>query len=125
MKFIQKHKAYITLVYAFLVFIHFVLKDRIYPFSILFYAFPLIILIILGLVIAFLSFKKKKTFLLLIGFQILLSCIWFNNYFAFAEKTPSQNPNHSILFWNVAKKNSFLLLLLLKKLNPKTLKTLL
>jgi len=106
MKFLKKHKAYILIVYAFLLFIHFILKDNIYPLSILFYAFPLIILIVIGLIISLLYIKRKIIFTILILFQLFLTINWFLNYHSYTEY-PSTNiyKTSSILFWNVAKNN--------------------
>lgn len=121
MKLTKKHKAYILLIYAFLVFIHFILKDRIYPISILYYAFPLIILILLGLIIAFLNIKRKSAFILIISFQALLSVIWFKNYFSFSGIESDKKLNQSILFWNVAKKEQIPVKIIIEKVKTNSI----
>ncbi|WP_299891942.1 endonuclease/exonuclease/phosphatase family protein [uncultured Lacinutrix sp.] len=103
MAFIQKYKAYILGIYAFLVFVHFVIKDYIFPISIIFYAFPIIIIIPFGLLTSWFYRKKKVLVYFLIGFSLILSYHWFNNYYVFPVSKTLSEKDSSILFWNVAK----------------------
>ena len=105
MEFLRKHKAYIVTIYAFLLFINLVLKDRFYPISILFYACPLILIIGFGIFSSILYLKKKIIAFSLLSLQIILTVYWFNNYYAFAEEMPETKNTSSILLWNVAKKD--------------------
>ena len=72
MKIIKKHKAYILGVYAFLILVHFVFKDYIFPISILFYASPLIMITALGLFVSWLYRKKRALAFTLIGLSSIL-----------------------------------------------------
>ncbi|WP_452597628.1 hypothetical protein [Pontimicrobium sp. MEBiC01747] len=106
MKLLKQYKAYSLGLYAFLIFIHFVLKDRLFPISIIFYATPLILIILLGYLIA-LFYRKQKTIVYpIIIFQFVLSFYWFNNYYFTQTKKPLSQTN-SVLFWNVAKRKQF------------------
>lgn len=103
MNFIKKHKAYILGIYAFLILVHFVIKDYIFPISIIFYAFPLIIIIILGLFTIYFYRRKKVFFFFLIGISLVLSYHWFSKYYVFPKSKTLPKKNNAILFWNAAK----------------------
>jgi len=116
MKFIKKHKAYILGLYAFLLLVHFVLKDNIFPISTIFYAAPLILIIPFGLLVLWLYRKVKPILLLSIFIMPLLIYNWLdNNYFITITKTPLNN-NQTILFWNVAKKQELQIKIITNKI---------
>ena len=120
MSFIKKHKAYLILAYVFLLFIHFIIKDYFYPISILFYAFPLIVIICFGLVISPLFINEKKRFFGILISAFVLVFYWFNNYHFNNSYTKTGNEK-SLMFWNVAKKPRLPLGILInnaKKYNP-------
>lgn len=120
MSFIKKHKAYLILAYAFLLFIHFIIKDYFYPISILFYAFPLIVIICFGLVISPLFINEKKRFFGILISVFVLVFYWFNNYH-FNNSYAKTGNEKSLMFWNVAKKPRLPLGILIKnakKYNP-------
>lgn len=118
MNFIKKYKAYILGVYAFLILIHFVFKDLIFPLSVLFYATPLILIIGLGLFLSLLYYKDKTMFIILLSTSFLLIIHWFSVYYFFPEIRTNDKKTTSILFWNIAKnKNGFPLDIISEKSN--------
>lgn len=121
MKYLKKHKAYILLIYAFLLAIHFVLKDKIYPISVLFYAFPLFIIIAIGIFVSIIFFNHKKTFYFIVIGQLLLIIYWFNYYYSFAEVKPETTKTSCILFWNVAKKEQLPINILVKNIKEENI----
>ena len=103
MKLLKHYKAYSIILYAFLIFIHFVLKDYLFPLSTIFYAAPLILIILLGCFVMLFFRKRKVLSIAILIVQFVLGYHWLNNYyFIQIPKTPVQT--NSILFWNVAKK---------------------
>lgn len=103
MKLLKHYKAYSIILYAFLIFMHFILKDYLFPLSTIFYAAPLILIILLGCFVLFFFRKSRIVFITLIIVQFILGYHWLNNYyFIQITKTPIQTD--SVLFWNVAKK---------------------
>lgn len=106
MKFIKKHKAYILGIYAFLLLVHFIFKDHLYPISIIFYAAPLILIIIFGLITALFYFKNRFIFFTLLLVSALLSFHWFSEYYILSITQKLPKDNASVLFWNVGKHNS-------------------
>jgi len=102
--FLNKYKAYILGMYAFLILLHFVLKDSFFFLSILFYATPLILIIILGFFLAWVYRKNRITLLAMLGLSLFFSFQWFSNYYYFAEKNLKSYKTSTLIFWNVAKK---------------------
>ena len=90
--------------YAFLILLHFVLKDSFFFLSILFYATPLILIIILGFFLAWVYRKNRITLLAMLGLSLFFSFQWFSNYYYFAEKNLKSYKTSTLIFWNVAKK---------------------
>lgn len=120
MRFIQKHKAHLIFGYAFLLFVHFIIKDHLYPISILFYAFPLILIICFGFAISFLFIKQKKYFFGILISVFVLTFFWLNNYY-FNNKYLKTGNEKNLIFWNVAKKPGLPLGIIInnaKKHNP-------
>lgn len=102
--FLNKYKACILGMYAFFILLHFVLKDNFFPISILFYAAPLILIIALGFVLAWIYRKNKLSVFGMLALSFVFLFHWFNNYYALAEENLEAQHTSSILFWNVAKK---------------------
>lgn|GEM_PF-1710565 len=112
----QNYKAYLLVGYAFLLLIHFVLKDRFFPLSIIFYGSPLIIIIGTTLFLVVLFYKKKIYRYTLLITSALLIFIWFNNYY-YQTNTKHQENNSKILYWNLAKKKQLPIRHILEKAN--------
>lgn len=102
--------------YAFLLIVHFIIKDRFFPLSILFYASPLPIIIGITLFLAALFFKRKPFYYLLLLASIILTCIWFNNYYFFNQTEPQQNTT-KVLYWNLAKRQQIPVAYISEKVN--------
>lgn len=116
LKLKQHYKAYLLIAYAFLLIVHFIIKDRFFPLSILFYASPLPIIIGITLFLVVLFFKRRNYRTVLLVTSIVLGCIWFNNYYFFTTTEPQQNTS-KVLFWNLAKKNQLPLSYISEKAN--------
>jgi len=88
-----------------LITIHFFIKDKTYDTSLLFYALPLpiIVLIILGLTI-FLRGRKRK-------YNLIIACvlliIWLNRSFRISFAEDIKETDLEIVFWNASRENSF------------------
>jgi len=102
--FIISKKAYSLVLYAFLLSIHFIFKDYLFPISIIFYATPLILIIGYGLFTTLLYHKNKTIRYILLTISCLLILLWFKNYFLFNKNQAELEQHQAILFWNVAKK---------------------
>lgn len=102
--------------YAFLLLIHFILKDYFYPISIIFYAFPPTILILIGLWFCVINRKSKRILIMLVLLCSILTFSWFKNYY-FINKPLLKGMTSSILFWNVAKNKQFPLDIITEKVN--------
>jgi endonuclease/exonuclease/phosphatase (EEP) superfamily protein YafD len=112
----MSYKAYLLIGYAFLLIVHFALKDYLYPISVIFYAFPLPILILIGIGLCVIYRKYKR---ILIGILLLCTLLifnWFKNYY-FINKPLLKERASSILFWNVAKNKQFPLDIIIEKIN--------
>lgn len=88
-----------------LISIHFFIKDRTYDTSLLFYALPLpiIVLIILGFSV-FLK-RKKRTYNLIIAGVLLV--IWLSRSFRLSFTKDIKDTDLEIVFWNASRDNSF------------------
>lgn len=115
MRFINKFKIYLLLIFIILIGIHFTIKDNFFPVSIIYYAFPPLFLIVLGIVVSFFYFKEKKAFYSLILFSSFLIGYWFNNYYSFEMDSKTSNIKDYILFWNVSNKSKFPTKILIEK----------
>ncbi|AUC83595.1 endonuclease/exonuclease/phosphatase family protein [Lacinutrix sp. Bg11-31] len=104
--FLNKYKAYILGVYAFLLLIHFFLKDYIFPLSILFYATPIILIILYGIFTAVVFQKNKKHFYSLIVVLCFLTFHFFSKAYYLPKIRTNDVKNNSVLFWNIAKNKS-------------------
>jgi len=104
--FLKKHKAYIFLIYAFLFLIHFGFKDHFFITGVLFYAFPLSLLIIALIPLLVLFYSNRKIRIVLLSLVGLLSFFWVQNYY-FNYANDSTSASHSIVFWNIAKQKDY------------------
>ncbi|WP_375239749.1 hypothetical protein [Aurantibacter sp.] len=118
MKFLQKYKAYLLVVYAFLILLHFIIKDNYYPLSILFYASPLILIISYGWFTSY-AYYKTKLLPLIVICQIIITTLWFvNNYYI--NNIRYHESNATVFFWNLAKKKTFPLKTVTSRIESKT-----
>ncbi|MEJ6792156.1 MAG: hypothetical protein QNK89_05320 [Lacinutrix sp.] len=101
--FLYKYKAYIHGVYTFFILLHFVIKDYLFPLSILFYATPLILIIVLGLFITIFYYKQKRVFIPSTLVLILLSFQFYLSQFNVLKTKANLAKIDSVLFWNIAK----------------------
>ncbi|WP_034061714.1 endonuclease/exonuclease/phosphatase family protein [Lacinutrix jangbogonensis] len=101
--FLNKYKAYTLGVYAFFILLHFVLKDHLFPLSILFYATPLVLTIGFGCTILWLYKKNRIALFLIIILQSCLVYYWLNHQYSIAITKTTSVESKSILFWNIAK----------------------
>lgn len=85
-----------------LVMIHFIIKDRIYGVSTLFYAFPLPIIGVIGLFVTILFYRRKPLFYTLSIVLLGMTVYFSTHYFGEAHIDSSDEANSHILFWNVA-----------------------
>lgn len=88
--------------YALLLIIHFILKDHFRFFQVYFYAFPLPILVFMGLVITFLFYRPRSYFIFFSCFTLGLTAIWLNNSYIFRHQADVPKKATSVLFWNTA-----------------------
>ncbi len=89
--------------YAFLILLHFALKDYIFPFNVLFYATPLILIILFGVFTTIIFSKNKKVFYSLTIVLGLLIFNWFSNYYNLPKTRTNNAKDSAVLFWNIAK----------------------
>lgn len=116
LKLKQYYKAYLLVGYALLLVIHFLLKDHIFPISIVFYAFPLPILIVTALGLVVLFFRRKQYRLTLMITALLLTFIWWKNYY-FETETKHQQKISKLLYWNLAKRSQLPIAYISEKVN--------
>lgn len=95
-------RACAVIAYAFLLIIHFILKDHFRILQIFFYAFPLPLIILLGGFITLLFFKRKRYFIFFICTTLGLTGIWLNNSYIFPSPVEIPKDATSIIFWNAA-----------------------
>lgn len=100
---LTKLRTFLLISYLCLLFMHFVIKDRIYPISVLYYATPLHLLIIFGLVLALLFYKQKRVLIGLLLLTGTMSFYFSKHYFGTPIKIDSTATTTKILLWNVAK----------------------
>ena len=95
-------RACALLVFVPLLFIHFILKDHFRYFQVPFYAFPLPILILGGIVITILFYRPKAYFIFFICMTLGLTGIWINNAYFFPSAVEIPDNATSVIFWNAA-----------------------
>ncbi|WP_178985785.1 endonuclease/exonuclease/phosphatase family protein [Winogradskyella helgolandensis] len=106
MKWLKKQKTYLLIGYVFLLLIHFGFKDHLYLTGILFYAFPVPILILAIFPLIALFYNKKRIRFTLLGLIGLLSFIWINNQYINFESS-NVNSTNSIFLWNIADQKDY------------------
>lgn len=95
-------KACAVIAYAFLLLMHFIIKDHFQILQIFFYAFPLPILIFLGCFITLLFYKTRSYFIS--GFVIILglTIYWLSSSYNFSSHTDIPEDATIVMFWNAA-----------------------
>lgn len=88
--------------YVPLLFIHFILKDHFQFSQVLFYAFPLPILIVGGLIISILFYRPKLYFISFIFITLSLTGIWFNSAYILPRTIQIPDDATTVIFWNAA-----------------------
>ena len=88
-----------------LISIHFVIKDRTYDSSILFYVFPLPIIILIILVCSIFLKKKHRTYNLILAGILLV--VWFGRSFRISFNQNIEDTDLDIVFWNASRDNGF------------------
>jgi endonuclease/exonuclease/phosphatase (EEP) superfamily protein YafD len=100
MKFFKRHKNYLIGFYVFLLLVQFFIKDTFFPISIIFYAFPILIIVIYNFLLIYIDKKNKY---LQVSLIIILSIFLFKNYKT-GLKEEIKTSNLKVLYWNIAKK---------------------
>ncbi|MBJ7880224.1 endonuclease/exonuclease/phosphatase family protein [Gelidibacter salicanalis] len=95
-------KACALIAYAFLLIIHFIVKDHYQLLQVFFYAFPLPILIFTGSTVTLLFYRTRTYFVLGICLILALVVYWFSTSYNFSNNTDIPKDASSILFWNAA-----------------------
>ena len=97
-------RVFALIAYALLLLIHFVLKDNFHFLQLVFYAFPLPILIFIGSFLTVFYLFRPRTYLIdIIAMMVILTAIWLKNSYVFSNTTdviPASAT--SVLFWNAA-----------------------
>lgn len=106
-KFITKYKAYLLTGYAFLLLVHFILKDRFYLTGIIFYAFPLPIILLISTILLVVFFSDKKLKIILSLVLLCLTFLWFNNCYFLHNSDERNEEEKTLIFWNVNKQKDF------------------
>lgn len=106
-KFIIKYKAYLLIGYAFLLIIHFILKDRFYLTGIVFYAFPLPIIFLISVILLVVFFYDKKLKIILSLAFLCLTFFWFKNYYFLDNSDERNEKGKTLVLWNVNKQEDF------------------
>ncbi|MBP1838116.1 endonuclease/exonuclease/phosphatase family protein [Formosa algae] len=102
--FKYKKKAYLLFWYAFLILIHFIIKDRFQPIVFIFNATPLLFIIAYGIFLSFIVRKHKIVLFTIIFINCLLGLFWYNNYVFKTEDVKEDiAKTRSILFWNISR----------------------
>ncbi|WP_159021649.1 endonuclease/exonuclease/phosphatase family protein [Formosa sp. L2A11] len=117
--FKYKTKAYLLLWYAFLLLIHFVVKDRYQVFVFIFNAVSLLFIIVYGIIVALCLYKHKALLISMLVINCVLGVYWYNNYHYNTEDitiTNASKDTHSILFWNISRPTNLPLEDILKKM---------
>lgn len=92
-------------VIVILLLIHFVLKEGVYVFSLLYYTFPLPLIIIGVLFFSIFLNKKFRRYNLILA--LVLSIIWCGRSLKINTSKPVKNSDVEIVFWNATHKREF------------------
>ncbi|MCK7588971.1 endonuclease/exonuclease/phosphatase family protein [Subsaxibacter sp. CAU 1640] len=114
---LQRFRYLFIIAYFLLLLIHFVIKDRFPYISVLFYASPLPLIILFGILVAIFWRKQKNLF-----YGILLSLIALNiyfsiHYFGSKQEAAPESTITNVLFWNVAKQKPLPVKILVEHIN--------
>lgn len=104
-----------------LLIIHFIIKDRFQYLSAVFYACPLPLIIIFGLMVTMLFFRRKPIFYFLLIILAANSIYISSHYFGSAVEGDQSEKTSHLLFRNVAKNQplpSDILIKHIKEFNP-------
>lgn len=103
-KIIVIFRACALIAYAFLLLMHFFIKDHFRSLQIIFYAFPLPNIIFLGLSISFilLFIKPRSYFIWVFTVTFGITVIWLNNSYFFPKTIAIPENASTIIFWNAA-----------------------
>ncbi|WP_298311324.1 endonuclease/exonuclease/phosphatase family protein [uncultured Aquimarina sp.] len=101
--FIYLSKRFLLIFFSIEVFIHFTVKDIVYPINILFYLSAPLLLIIGSLVMSILFFKNKKVFYVLIMCFFSLVFYWRVYYYKTTSIEKSTDSYDTVLFWNIGR----------------------
>jgi len=85
--------------------IHFVLKENNYFFSLLYYTFPLPLIIIAVVLFSVFQTKKIRSYNLILA--LVLSVIWFSRSFKINSSEAIKKTDIEIVFWNATHKREF------------------
>ena len=88
-----------------LLLIHFVLKENNYFFSLLYYTFPLPLIIIAIIFFSVLQTKKIRNYNLILA--LVLSMIWFSRSFKINTSEAINETDIEVVFWNATHKREF------------------
>ncbi|NND11110.1 MAG: endonuclease/exonuclease/phosphatase family protein [Flavobacteriaceae bacterium] len=86
--------------FALLLLVHFFIKDRSYDLAMIFNAFPMPVLIGLGLFISMLLIPERTWFRSTLIVTLLLAAHWLFSYYGFHRVEIDKDNNH-ILLWNI------------------------
>jgi len=106
LKILKGHILRINLIVIIvLLLIHFVLKESNYFFSLLYYTFPLPLIIIAVVLFSVFQTKKIRTYNLILA--LVLSVIWFSRSFKINTSEAIKETDIEIVFWNATHKREF------------------
>lgn len=88
-----------------LLLIHFILKENNYVFSLLYYTFPLPVIIIIIVFLSLFLKKKIRTYNLIIA--LVLLGIWFGRSFKINASETIHETDIEVVFWNATHKREF------------------
>lgn len=110
-------KILILTVYFVLILIHFFIKDHFYVTGIVFYAFPLLGLIGIGILLVIFFINDERIFEFLTLLTFILSIYWWYHSFHFEPKIIEPDNKQTVLFWNIAKQKDRPLSIISKHVN--------
>jgi len=94
---------YCWVIFAILLVIHFLVKDNIPIIAVIFYSFPIILLLFLNLFFISLYRKDKKAWIPFLACFILLLGYWWNTSFQYGKESHQSEKNLKIMFRNLAR----------------------
>ncbi len=109
-------RACALIAYAFLLLVHFILKDHFSFLQIFFYAFPLPLIILWGSFVTLLFFKPRSYFIFFLCTTLGLTGIWFSNDYMLPSHVEIPENSTSVIFWNAANRKTIHLDVLSEKI---------